>query len=96
LTAWTISRTEYWHAQLQQSLLSYTPSISTPPPCPSATGNFTADVETAIEGELSAVTRYAQLAMCASTVTIRLLFLALLMDESMHAGIWTAMLNPIP
>jgi len=92
---WTISRTEYWHAQLQEALLANNPPVSPPPTCPTATGNFAADVETAIHGELGAVTRYAQLAMCAPTVTIRLLFMALLNDESLHVGVWTAMLNPV-
>lgn len=96
LIAWTISRTEFWHAELQQALLGGNPPMpSPPPPCPQATGNFAADVETAIQGELSAVTRYAQLAMCAPTVVTRLLFMALMLDESSHAGIWTAMLNPV-
>ncbi len=93
--AWTISRTEYWHAQLQEALLSHNPPVSPPPSCPTASGNFRADVEKAIEGELGAITRYAELAMCAPTVTIRLLFMALLNDESMHVGVWTAMLNPL-
>lgn len=93
---WTISRTEFWHAELQQALLANNPTVSTLPSCPQATGNFAADVETAIQGELGAITRYAQLAMCAPTVTTRLLFLALLNDESLHVGVWTAMLNPLP
>lgn len=93
--AWTISRTEYWHAQLQEALLANQPLVSPPPICPTATGNFAADVETAIRGELGAITRYAQLAACAPTVTIRLLFMALLNDESLHVGVWTAMLHPI-
>lgn len=96
LIAWIISRTEYWHAQLQEALLANNPPVSPPPTCPTATGNFAADVETAIQGELGAITRYAQLAMCAPTVTIRLLLLALLNDESLHVGVWTAMLNRIP
>jgi rubrerythrin len=96
LIAWTISRTEFWHAELQQALLaSNPPTPSPPPPCPHATGNFVADVTTAIHGELAAITRYAQLAMCAPTITTRLLFLALLLDESSHVGVWTAMLNPV-
>lgn len=96
LIAWTISRTEFWHAELQQALLaSNPPSPSPPPACPKATGNFCADVQTAIHGELTAVIRYAQLAMCAPTITSRLLFMALLLDESSHVGIWTAMLNTL-
>ena len=91
----TISRTEYWHAQLQEAFLANKPLVSAPPSCPTATGDFAADVETAISGELGAITRYAQLAMCAPTVTVRLLFMALLNDESLHVGVWTAMLNPI-
>lgn len=93
--SWIISRTEYWHAQLQEALLSRCPRVAMPPPCPQATGDFRADVETAIRGELGAVTRYAQLAMCAPSVTVRLLLMALLNDESLHVGVWTAMLHPV-
>ncbi|MGI6608914.1 MAG: hypothetical protein ACOX4G_00130 [Limnochordia bacterium] len=96
LIAWTICRTEFWHAELQQALLASNPPPPSPPPsCPKATGNFAADVATAIHGELTAITRYAQLAMCAPTITTRLLFMALLLDESSHVGIWTAMLNAV-
>ena len=85
---------EYGHARLQASLLGICPPpVSCPPDCPSATGNFAADVETAIRGELSAIGRYAQLAMCAPTLKIRYLLTSILGDEYAHARIWTAMLQ---
>jgi len=84
---------EYGHARLQASLLGVCPPpVSTPPNCPSATGNFVNDVETAIEGELGAISRYAQLAACAPTYEIRYLLTSILGDEYAHARIWTAML----
>jgi rubrerythrin len=84
---------EYGHARLQASLLGICPPpISTPPNCPSATGDFMADVETAIQGELGAIQRYAGLAMCAPNYQIRYLLTSILGDEYAHARIWTAML----
>lgn len=85
---------EYGHARLQASLLGiYPPPVSCPPDCPSATGNFSADVETAIQGELGAIRRYSELAMCAPTLDIRYLLTSILGDEYAHARIWTAMLQ---
>ena len=85
---------EYGHARLQASLLGICPAkVSCPPDCPNATGDFYADVETAIQGELSAIRRYAELAMCAPTLKIRYLLTSILGDEYAHARIWTAMLQ---
>ncbi|MDD3334444.1 MAG: ferritin-like domain-containing protein [Eubacteriales bacterium] len=85
---------EYGHARLQASLLGICPPpVSCPPDCPSATGSFSADVETAIQGELGAIRRYAELAMCAPTLKIRYLLTSILGDEYAHARIWTAMLQ---
>jgi rubrerythrin len=85
---------EYGHARLQASLLGICPPpISTPPDCPAATGDFCADVETAIQGELGAIGRYSGLAMCAPNPDIRYLFTSILGDEYAHARIWTAMLQ---
>lgn len=85
---------EYGHARIQASLLGVCPPCAAcPPDCPGATGNFCADVETAIQGELSAIRRYAELAMCAPTVKIRYLLTSILGDEYAHARIWTAMLQ---
>lgn len=84
---------EYGHARLQASLLGICPPpISNPPDCPAATGDFAADVETAIQGELGAIRRYAELASCAPTYQIRYLLTSILGDEYAHARIWTAML----
>jgi rubrerythrin len=84
---------EYGHARLQASLLGVCPPpISIPPDCPAATGNFAADVETAITGELGAIGRYSGLAMCAPTDQVRYLLTSILGDEYAHARIWTAML----
>ena len=84
---------EYGHARLQASLLGICPpQVSCPPSCPSATGNFNAEVESAIQGELGAIRRYAELAMCAPTLKIRYLLTSILGDEYAHARIWTAML----
>ena len=52
-----------------------------------------ADVEAAIQGELGAIRRYAELAMCAPTLKIRYLLTSILGDEYAHARIWTAMLQ---
>lgn len=85
---------EYGHARLQASLLGICPPpVACPPDCPTATGNFANDVETAIQGELSAVGRYSGLAMCAPTDQIRYLLTSILGDEYAHARIWTAMLQ---
>ena len=85
---------EYGHARLQASLLGICPpDMTCPPECPGATGNFCADVETAIQGELGAIRRYAELAMCAPTAKIRYLLTSILGDEYAHARIWTAMLQ---
>lgn len=85
---------EYGHARLQASLLGICPpSVSCPPACPDVTGNFATDVETAIQGELGAIRRYAELAMCAPTREIRYLLTSILGDEYAHARIWTAMLQ---
>ena len=85
---------EYGHARLQASLLGVcSPSASCPPNCPGATGDFCADVETAIRGELGAIRRYAELAMCAPTLKIRYLLTSILGDEYAHARVWTAMLQ---
>jgi rubrerythrin len=84
---------EYGHARLQASLLGICPPpVSCPPDCPTATGDFAADVETAIQGELGAVGRYAHLAGCAPTLEIRYLLTSILGDEYAHARIWSAML----
>jgi rubrerythrin len=89
----TIVGDEYGHARIQSALLGICPPpISCPPDCAPATGNFEADVEAAIKGELSAITRYAQLASCAPNTEIRLLLMSILGDEYAHARIWTAML----
>ncbi len=85
---------EYGHARLQAALLGVCPPpISAPPNCPPATGNFEADVQTAITGELGAIGRYATLAACAPTYKIRYLLTSILGDEYAHARIWTAMLQ---
>jgi rubrerythrin len=85
---------EYGHARLQASLLGICPPpVSSPPACPTATGNFREDVETAIQGELGAIGRYAGLAMCAPNLDIRYLLTSILGDEYAHARIWTAMLQ---
>lgn len=87
---------EYGHARLQASLLGQCPPpVSCPPQCPS-TGNFEADVKIAIAGELSAITRYAELAGCAPDPQIRYLLTSILGDEYAHTRIWNAMLlSPI-
>lgn len=85
---------EYGHARIQASLLGVCPpAIPCPPDCPAATGNFAEDVQTAIQGELGAIQRYAGLAMCAPTDEIRYLLTSILGDEYAHARIWTAMLQ---
>ncbi len=85
---------EYGHARLQASLLGICPPpVSSPPDCPPATGDFKADVETAIQGELGAIQRYAGLAMCAPNLEVRYLLTSILGDEYAHARIWTAMLQ---
>ena len=85
---------EYGHARLQASLLGICPPCQTCPlNCPCATGDFCADVETAFHGELDAIRRYAELAMCAPTLKIRYLLTSILGDEYAHARIWTAMLQ---
>ena len=85
---------EYGHARLQASLLGVCPPpISCPPDCAAATGDFEVDVESAIKGELGAIRRYAELAMCAPTYKIRYLLTSILGDEYAHARIWTAMLQ---
>lgn len=84
---------EYGHARLQASLLGICPPpISCPPDCPTATGDFCADVETAIQGELGAIRRYAELASCAPNPQVRYLLTSILGDEYAHTRIWTAML----
>lgn len=84
---------EYGHARLQASLLGICPPPNEPPAnCPSATGNFVTDVESAIQGELGAIRRYAELAMCAPNFKVRYLLTSILGDEYAHARIWTAML----
>ena len=85
---------EYGHARIQASLLGVCPNdVTCPPTCPGATGDFCADVETAIQGELGAIRRYAELAMCAHSLKIRYLLTSILGDEYAHARIWTAMLQ---
>ena len=85
---------EYGHARLQASLLGICPPpVSGPPDCPAAAGDFRADVETAILGELGAIARYAGLAICAPNLDIRYLLTSILGDEYAHARIWTAMLQ---
>lgn len=89
----TIVGDEYGHARIQSALLGICPPpISCPPDCPPASGCFITDVEAAIKGELSAITRYAQLASCAPNTKTRLLLMSILGDEYAHARIWTAML----
>ncbi|NLJ75365.1 MAG: ferritin-like domain-containing protein [Firmicutes bacterium] len=89
----SITGDEYGHARLQASLLGVCPPpVSCPPSCPAATGNFTADVRMAVSGELSAITRYAELAGCAPTLQVRYLLTSILGDEYTHARIWSAML----
>ncbi len=84
---------EYGHARLQAALLGICPPG---PACltatQSATGNFAADVATAVTGELDAIHRYAELANCAPTMGVRLLLTSILGDEYAHCRIWTAML----
>lgn len=84
---------EYGHARLQAALLGVCPpEIGCPPDCPTVTGCFATDVETAIQGELGAIQRYAQLAQCAPNLKVRYLLTSILGDEYAHARIWTAML----
>ncbi len=84
---------EYGHARLQASLLGICPPpVSCPPDCPPATGNFEVDVRAAINGELEAIRRYAELAQCAPNPEIRYLLTSILGDEYAHARIWNAML----
>jgi rubrerythrin len=84
---------EYGHARLQAALLGICPPpVTTQTDCAPATGHFAEDVETAIMGELGAIRRYAELAMCAPTYEIRYLLTSILGDEYAHARIWTAML----
>lgn len=84
---------EYGHARLQASLLGVCPPpVSCPPDCPSATGNFQTDVNTAIRGELDAIRRYSELAMCAPNPEVRYLLTSILGDEYAHTRIWNAML----
>ena len=88
---------EYGHARLQASLLGICPPpVTCPPDCPAATGNFEVDVEVAIQGELGAIRRYAELAGCAPTLNIRYLLTSILGDEYAHARIWSAMLDASP
>lgn len=83
---------EFGHARLQASLLGFNPPPVAPPGESPATGNFEMDVMAAIHGELSAVTRYAQLAGCAPNPEVRYLLTAILGDELGHSKIWNAML----
>ena len=84
---------EYGHARIQASLLGVCPPKNLcPASCPHAMGRFADDVNTAIEGELGAIRRYAELAMCAPNARIRYLLTSILGDEYAHARIWTAML----
>jgi rubrerythrin len=84
---------EYGHARLQAALLGICPApVSCPPECPSATGDFAADVRTAIAGELGAIRRYAELAMCAPNPEVRYLLTSIIGDEYAHTRIWNAML----
>ena len=84
---------EYGHARLQASLLGICPPpVSCPPDCPSATGDFEADVRVAIRGELEAIRRYAGLAGCAPNPEVRYLLTSIIGDEYAHARIWNAML----
>ena len=90
----TIVGDEYGHARLQAALLGICPAERTcPSECPSSAGNFRTDVEAAIQGELGAIRRYAELAMCAPTLKVRYLLISILGDEYAHARIWTAMLQ---
>ena len=85
---------EYGHARIQAALLGICPPpVSCPPDCPKASGDFKKDVEMAIEGELGAIRRYSELAMCAPTLDIRYLLTSILGDEYAHARIWNAMLQ---
>ena len=85
---------EYGHARIQAALLGVCPcEVTCPPKCPCATGDFCADVEKAIQGELEAIRRYAELAMCAPTLKIRYLLTSILGDEYAHDRIWMAMLQ---
>ena len=85
---------EYGHARLQAALLGICPPCADcPVECPTATGDFGTNVQSAIQGELSAIRRYAELAMCAPTLKIRYLLTSILGDEYAHARIWTAMLQ---
>ncbi|MCK9222379.1 MAG: ferritin-like domain-containing protein [Limnochordia bacterium] len=87
---------EYAHARIQAALLGVNPPpLSTPPACPTPTGDFKEDVETAIAGEISAVARYSMLAQCAPTANIRYLLTSIITDEYGHAKIWSAMLNAL-
>lgn len=84
---------EYGHARLQASLLGICPPpVTCPPACPPACGDFKKDVEAAVQGELSAISRYAGLAMCAPNLESRYLLTSILGDEYAHARIWSAML----
>lgn len=90
----TIVGDEYGHARLLAALLGVCPPCAgCAPECAKTTGNFCADVETAIQGELDAIQRYSVLAMCAPTLKIRYLLLSILGDEYAHVRIWTAMLQ---
>ncbi|MGI6034885.1 MAG: ferritin-like domain-containing protein [Limnochordia bacterium] len=85
---------EYGHARLQAALLSNNPPTppSPPPEPPPTPRGFAVDVEAAIQGEISAVTRYSALAGCAPNYIVRYLLTSIITDEYAHARIWRAML----
>lgn len=84
---------EYGHARLQSSLLGMCPPpVSSPAGCPTATGDFTTDVQTAIHGEFAAIRRYAELASCAPNPEVRALLTSILGNEYGHTRIWGAMI----
>lgn len=92
LLALGITGDEYGHARIQAALLSQEPPAPSPPEPSPATGNFREDVEAAVRGEISAMSRYADLAARAPDPDVRYLLTSILTDEYAHSRIWTAML----
>jgi|LSQX01.2.fsa_nt_gb rubrerythrin len=88
---------EYGHARLQAALLSTNPPQPPSPPAgpPPVAEGFTKDVIKAIAGEISAITRYSELASCAPNLIVRYLLTSIITDEYAHSRIWNAMLVPV-
>lgn len=88
----SIAADENGHARTFATVVNLDP-LAVAAPAWGQPGSFAEGVRTALQGELAAVSEYAQLALLAPNGELRNLVMSILADEFGHARIFAAMLG---